>query len=775
MEDIEIRRDGANAVTQVRFGSAVQFQRAVASKSGDLLQVYYNTGPSSDPSRNLSGERRVVGGNGFPQITITDDAISPSDLTKRKLTVRVSTPTPLKARAGRTKETLEIVLANLGPKVDSIPAAKTAVEEVRRYAIILQSSSDPGAQLRASIPSQFQSNEIFTSRRIADGKTLFDLNLGYFSTLADAEKAQKVLLKRFPNASVVPLNLEASAPAPPPENTEPSVSSSASPEVTLDAEKLFANAMAAKETGDLNAAVAALDALLNLPPNSYSRRAQKEVGILRLSQGDRERARSEFETFLKIYPVGKDSDEIRQFLINLPAKEEQKKPGRVVESSTSTTGSVSVFYYGGQSDTRTQDFTVALPTDSTISNIDQNQIQTNIDLNWRSRDADNDMRFVVRDSFTSNMLPRGKDVERLSALYFDERNLKTGLSVKVGRQSPIGGGVLYRFDGAQVGYKIAPKWRVNAVYGVPTDALLDSKRSFYGTWVDADALTQHLSGSAFINQQEIDGEIDRSAVGTELRYFNGGVAVSGQVDYDIKLDGLNTAGLQGSWQFPDNSVFNFLLDHRAVPLRSLGNALFYPDAALTTPARSIKDLLATTPIDVLRTRVNAVTPFQNQASLGYNTPISEKWQTGGNVNYTNVDAIPVVPGVFDNGAPSTGDLWSVGAMLIGSNLYSARDTHVFNLTLLTGPTYNATLLSYNNLTGVTEKLQLEPSLRLYTQSDNVGTQTNRVTPGMRVTYRAVQRVSVESELTYEVAETKNSSKTETSNRLFYYLGGRFDF
>ncbi|MBK9574442.1 MAG: hypothetical protein IPO43_17820 [Rhodoferax sp.] len=103
---------------------------------------------------------------------------------------------------------------------------------------------------------------------------------------------------------------------------------------------------------------------------------------------------------------------------------------------------------------------------------------------------------------------------RLSALYFDHKSFVNGTSFRVGRQSPTGGGVLYRFDGAQAGYTFAPKWKVNAVMGVPTESLLDARRHFYGASLDAEALTKEISGSVYVVQQVIDGEVDRRAVGT---------------------------------------------------------------------------------------------------------------------------------------------------------------------------------------------------------------------------------------------------------------------
>ena len=787
IDNVEVRREGANALIQIRFISSVQFQRSVAAKSGDLVQIFYNIQPNEQAVLTVSGERRVAGGRGLPEITITDEAISRDDLYKRKLLVRFSDATRFKVRAGRTKESLEIVLEGLGSSVSAAQPVKTALDESKRFAIILQSSVDPGDQLKGSIPSALQDSEVFTSRRVADGKSLYDINLGYFATLDEAEKAQRILLKRFPGASVVPLRQE---PVPQPSPSvvtaadpgQPATSIASAPEVQASAARLMASAEAAIDRGDYQDAITALDTLLNLPPNALSRKAQEQIGLTRLKAGDNQRARGEFETFLQLYPAGADSDQIRQYLVNIPAVTSTSKVRTAAEPTSTTSGSVSVFYYGGQSQTRSQDFVDSpvgglpvLQSESNLSAVDQKQVQTNVDLNWRYRDAEKDMRFVVRDTYSADLLPNRPSKNRLSALYFDQRSFTNGTSFKVGRQSPTGGGVLYRFDGAQVGYTFAPKWKVNAVYGVPTDALLDTRRNFYGAWVDADALTQHVSGSAYVNQQTIDGEIDRSAVGTELRYFNEGIALSGQLDYDQVLQGLNIATVQGSWQFPDTTVFNFLLDRRATPVRSLGNILFFQDPLAPAPAKTIQELLATTPIDLLRDRVNDITSFQTQGMVGFTTPIAANWQAGANINYTNVDAIAPVAVILPTGQASTGDLWSVGLQLIGSNLYSARDTHVFNASFLTGPTYNGTLLSYNNLTGINEEWQVEPSLRYYTQTDNLGNKMNRWTPGMRMTYRIVKQVSLETELSVEIADTKGPTRNEASERMFYYVGGRFDF
>ena len=88
-------------------------------------------------------------------------------------------------------------------KVNPNPAFAAAND--KRFLIILQSSSDPLDQLRASIPAEFQDFEVFNARRTSEGKTLYDICLGHFATLAEAERAQRTLLRRFPNASVIPV------------------------------------------------------------------------------------------------------------------------------------------------------------------------------------------------------------------------------------------------------------------------------------------------------------------------------------------------------------------------------------------------------------------------------------------------------------------------------------------------------------------------------------------------------------------------------------------
>jgi tetratricopeptide (TPR) repeat protein len=796
VDEVDFRREGADAVLQVRFVTPVQYRRASVPRAGDTVQVFYDLLNPAEGLKDTPSERRVAGGGVMPDITVVDEA-TPQRARNRRLLVRLSRAVPLRVRAGRGDRQIELVLTGLG---SAIPAAApvTASTQTRGFQIALQRSDGPNLQLDTPIPAALQRYQVFTGQRVLDGRTVYEVNLGYFETLAEAEAARTQLLKRFPQASIVSLAAPPAAAAPLPAPPAPAAAPAPAPaETDAQAAALLAAAQHAEAQQDHAKALEALNQLLNLPANASTREAQALAGLVRERAGDPLRARAEYETFLQLYPTGPDADQVRAALARLPSVAPTAAvaaaPAKPETPSTSTiTGSVSEFYYGGASKVRTQEFQDSpisglpeLVSDDTLSDVDQKQWQTSVDLNWRYRDADTDMRFVFRDAYTLDQLNSAKNRNRLSALYFEHRSLALGTSVKLGRQSPTGMGVLGRYDGAQASWTFVPKWRVSAVAGVPADKLLDSRRHFYGGAIEADALLPHVSGNLYAMRQMIDGEVDRSAVGTEMRYFNGGVSATGILDWDQAIRGLNIASLQGTWQFEDNSVVNFLYDRRKTPLLMLGNTLFFQDPALPLATR-LRDLLDSgATLDSLRDRVRATTSNTTQGLLGATVPINKTWQVGADLRLSDVGEILPVPDILPSGQGRSRNA-AVGAQLIGSNLYSARDTHVLGLSLMRGSNYsltepvtvaryNAQLVSYNNSSQVNELLLVEPSLRWYRQTDNTGVRIVRWTPGLRLSWRVLQQLALESELSAEFSKSSGPNRNETSDRFFYYLGGRYDF
>ncbi|MBL8342724.1 MAG: hypothetical protein JNL30_14740 [Rubrivivax sp.] len=941
LDELDLRREGADVVLVVRFVTGVQLLRSVVAVAGDESLVFYRVLPGalgvegSAATQRLGGRSTLAGSRGIPTVTVTDEPEAGRPGDERRLLVRFAEPVRHRIRAGRGDRQIEVLLLGLGAAVapaaasaaalppsgagQPLSAAPIAGAAGGSYRVtIATTEGDAGSAV--PIPSALQHLNIFTTRRVEQGRVLQETHIGLFATRAEAEWVLSVARARFPGARITLPEAEAGATAPTPTTTivipsapspqplrpvtpptqprlaasalapavaappgaasAPAAAASAPPgapvaaapalaagasaaaaaapapaaapatsaspaapaaaasapapaatsatatsatatpatatpatatpaiiapaaaapaptidaapaappapaEVEARAAALLASARAALGAGQHDAAIDTLSTLLDLPPNSLSRTAQALIGEARLRAGDSGRARAEFEAFLRLYPQGPDADRARAALVELgapaPAGTGAARAGDP-RTITLTTGSASLYYYGGQSKIRTQEFQDSaigglpqLVSEATLSGTDQRQWVGSTDLNWRHRDTESDRRFVFRDTYTRDEMRPEKSRNRLSALYYDHRSISDGWQVRLGRQSPWGGGVLGRFDGLWAGYTLAPRWKASVVGGEPADALLDTRRRFYGGAIEAEALTRHLGATLYGIQQTIDGQIDRRAVGSDLRYVDGGLAGTAQLDYDVLLKGLNIASLQGSWQRADNSVLTFLYDRRKQPLLALGNTLFFVDPNLPVRPTTLTELLATTSMEALRERARAITATSTQAALGYTMPLSRQWQAGADLRLSNTTAVASVPDILPTGLPSTGDIWSLGAQLIGTNVYSGRDTHVFIANVLRGPTFQGELLSYNNSSSLAVDWQIEPSLRWYRQRDDTGTDSTRWAPGVRVTWRVVKQVALESEVSMESSKTSGPNRNESSTRTFYYLGGRFEF
>jgi tetratricopeptide (TPR) repeat protein len=587
-----------------------------------------------------------------------------------------------------------------------------------------------------------------------------------------------------PAPPVAPESAAAPAPAMPP--PEPAATmEAAAPEVEGEAQELMSRARAALAARDADAAVAQLNRLLKLPPNAQSMMAQELIGNAWELAGDPARARTEYALYLKLYPQAEGAARVSQRLAALDGGAVAGASAAAAGPSAAASGpappkvwsgSLSQYYYGGKAKSQSL-VNIATGIDqATLSRNTESAIVTTFDVGGRFAHASgNETRVVLRGSDSKSLLPGGHGSNSIGAAYVERRWASGGglggLAVRAGRQSPIGGGLLGLFDGVSLAYPVVEGVRLDVMGGAPANALVSApSERLFASVLEVDSFLQRWGGSAYVLDQTTQGITNRRALGTEVRYAGDRWSLNTLVDYDTLFAKLNALSVHGSYQAAEQTTITMLADQRRAPSLQLTNAL------ISSGADSLQTLLSqpdTTLADVRR-RALETSAIARQLLISAARPLGARWQMSADLRYSAVGALPAV----DNfqATPATGAQYSLSAQLTGTNLYSKRDIHNFNVSIITTPLFRGAQLAYNNLTAMSDNddLTIEPSIRYYTQSDKQDVKISRIGPGVRTTYRASRRGSLLGEVLYEVSRTRGPTNRDDSSSVFFYVGYRYE-
>lgn len=680
--------------------------------------------------------------------------------------------------------------------------------EKRYYAITLITAFEP-VDISATA-KEFPRQKVYLSSLDVLGKTVYFVRLGFFPTFADANKEKDKLLSRYPGAwatSVtgversIPLaagrkvpaetkpaqksaqdDARASVVAPPitpdiaPAALETPPVLAPSPTVAAPAPSLKADTNTDKLAEPLmnqgrdaltqnnNAlAIQLFNALLNLPPNKYSQDAQEFIGLARERNGETAKAATEYALYLKLYPDGEGAERVRQRLLNL-GKQKIPQPLQRVEKKdayqTTTYGSWSQYYTHGTSQNTDTTLNVPAPVTTPTSGTLQSQLVSSVDLTVRMRGNDYDNRAVIRDTFAWNFLDNDKNNNRLNSAYFELKNRKYDYSARLGRQPGNSGGVLGRFDGVQAGYRIAPKWQVNAVAGMPADSTISSDVKFYGLSVDMGTFAEHWSGSAYWITQDVDGITDRNAIGGDVRYYDPHQSYYSLVDYDLSYSELNTVLLQANWITESQTTLNLLVDYRNAPTLQTTNAV------IGQPVTSVSTLLQTATEERLRQQARDNTPISKSYLLGITRPYNKTWQYGGDIRVFKISDTTLSAG-------SSSIVYTLQG--IGTGVLARRDITVLSYSYGDGGNDTTNAFAFNNRSLLNEKWTLNAGLVYSLQNTSIGTVTKRLKPTLRLAYRWKQNITLEGEANFDITTIDSPSLHTDRHEPFYTLGYRWDF
>jgi len=701
-----------------------------------------------------------------------------------------------------------VALALLLP-LQAIQAQAQAPAEQDLYAVALVTVSSIAERPATPVPDAFRGKSLYWRVLISANTTSYQLSLGFFETRKDAEEARRQLAARFPEARAIQVNsrerdnLEnarrkaaASVPAPspqailpppaiPPAPTSPAMATplaqatSPAPAAVGPAESLMAEGRGAIVREDYAAAIRAFTRLLALTENTFTRDAQELLALSYERRGDSTRARLEYENYLKRYPEGDDSVRVRQRLANLraaPQFETLRAPAETRQGWRSfTVGSLSQFYYHGNSTIDTQQLAANTLDRTTLSLTDQSALISSLDLTARFMDETHDNRMVFRDTNIRNFVEGQDNANRLSSAYYEYRYKPGDFSARLGRQPGNSGGLLGRFDGALLGYGLVPRARLNLVAGSPVDLgfTIDSTRRFYGISTDLGPFDQSWSGSLYHIRQTVDGIPDREAAGIEARYFAPQGFFASTVDYDTLFRHVNIGTMQGNWIAPWKTSYNFLIDYRMTPSLQTSNAL------IGETSTSVQTLLGTYSEDELRQRARALTAKSALASAGLMHPVTREWQIGADFRVSRIShtdgATNKTDGTTIPGIPGTGYVYTLTGQAIGTGLFAKRDVTVVSLSRVSALSYTALAGQLNGRVPLDAYWTLEGAVLWYGQDNDDGSTLKRVSPRARVSYRWGNSMSLEAEYGVERTNARSTIAEENTRRSFFSLGYRWDF
>ncbi|MBS1130920.1 MAG: bamD [Proteobacteria bacterium] len=795
IETIDISRVDDNAQIVIRFGTEIQYLRHGPEHQAKFLRVFFR-----------------VAKPGFQENEVMQETwrSPPSDLVPRfKLTypelingMLISFDKPVRYTLSPGGDARSIVITIPLPEEKKKPQA--AVVPVAPVPPV----SPPPSTEAAAEPKQQPAAPATKGKAKSKAATL--------------EKKPGTDVAAVPVAPVPagePAGPVGGAPTQIPDAAKPVESPAPMPQEQVEelAQGFLTEAKEAFAKGDNPKAINRLNRLLGLPANRQTEPAQALMGEVREKNGEIAKARAEYELYLRLYPNAGDAARLRQRLADLPKSEPARRPvSRAMRDDKPAEwmvyGSLSSYWFSGQS-----------RQDAGPMVKDQNTLVSSLSLNARLRDAVTDTRIVFRDTDSKNFLRENRDYNRIYSAYVERTDREVGYFVRAGRQNPNGSGVLERFDGVTGSYNLGSDWRMGAVAGTSVEFKstgngwfnLPANKQFYGGNVEYLAQLGRPGASLYAIEQTLDGYLNRRAVGSEFRYFDGQFNAFGVLDYDVLYKGLNIGMIQGNYidRWGNNYFINY--DYRKSPTYSLSNALPNTYALGIT---TVNGLVSNFGIEQSRQVVVDSTPTMQMFGTGVTIPVGDKWQFGFDYRTSKVSGAnavlqlnqvckslgfnaldpndPICVGgplgdvpisqmcagtSYDPnnntcaaGQSSQGRTDTFTTQAIGTNLFVTGGVGVAMASFYSGGGFSGQNYGLNYIFPFAEVWRLEGNLRYFSsKSDNGSGQTN-FSPAIKLGYQWRSTMFVESEIGFSDQKTTGIN-SGSNKREYLYLGLRWDF
>jgi hypothetical protein len=500
-------------------------------------------------------------------------------------------------------------------------------------------------------------------------------------------------------------------------------------------------------------------------PNPFQQIALENLGLARERNNQFAHAKAEYQRYLEIYPAGEGSIRVKRRLMSLLDRQRfvtsDSKAAQVSENEWNHYGNLYQFYYRDERNSDNFD-------NATVNSV----LSTNINYTARTNDKLSPMEVNIAATHFNNIDNSKSDEERITSMYFDMIGDNQLFDMKLGRQKNNTTSIFNRFDGVDLGYMMAPDYKLKLVLGYPVEfnntVNNRNDKQFYSIGL---GLVPDGRWNAYLYyiEQKADNILDRQEVSADIRYQNNLSYFYSALDYSLQFETTNFFLATYNRLYQDKSSLNVVANYRKSPFLTTTNALLG-----NVGVSSLEDLLSTLTLDEIEQLSLDSTALYKSLSIYYTQYLHADLQLTTDITVSNMSGTISTAGV--EALKDTGDEYSYSVGLIRNNLFTSSDINIINLRFSQIASSDVLILSLSSQFRLASSWRINPKFRYDTRDYDDGHTSITVRPSIGIKSKVNKSWQFEMELAYEDKDIEAvNNVTTNSTRKFLYAGYIYTF
>ena len=503
--------------------------------------------------------------------------------------------------------------------------------------------------------------------------------------------------------------------------------------------------------------------VLQSPESIYHKEAQEYLGLARERNGQLAHAKAEYRIYLTKYPQGEAADRVRQRLEALITASLAPMPG-LPRFSTAQRQQQWQFF-GNLMQYYDRDVINTGQLGEVVAN---SIVATNFNHAGNLRNSRYKMKTNFSVVHTYDLQDSNNDDLRINTMYFDMVTPDRSVDSRSGRQKGRSNGVVGRFDGVDLGYRMSSDYKLRLVTGIPfeTSETVEkrSDKYFYSLGVEIGPFRKNWDASVYAIQQMADELVDRQEVGAELRYRSKNESLFTLFDYSTVFSTVNYFTTVYNRRFSDKTSLDIIADYRKSPFLTTTNAL-----QGQIGVSSLNDLLSSLDEDEIEQLSLDRTALYRSFTVLYGKPVSDRLELNADLSLSNLSGTVASGGV--DATEGTGNEYSGSVGFIANNVFVSNDINIGSFRMSRFVSSDVMVLSLASKYRVAKQWRLNPRFRYENRNYDDGRDIVKFSPSIRLNYRQNRRWQFDLDVEYEDRETTQPGQPDENESSYTIHAG----